>query len=157
MATLLGIKAAISDYNFQSQYQQSPIAREGGLIKRNWLRYYAPSDRPDKFSLVTQSWDTANNSGEFNDYSVCTTWGCFNDRFYLLDVLRRRLDYPDLRKTVIAQRKKHRPFKGRDRRQVFRHVIDSGSSLGRHLQHRAIQADSWQRQDHAPRCAVSEV
>ena len=26
-------------------------------------------------STAVQSWDTANKSGELNDYSVCTTWG----------------------------------------------------------------------------------
>ena len=35
-----------------------------------------------------QSWDTANKTGELNDYSVCTTWGLYDGNFYLLDVFR---------------------------------------------------------------------
>jgi predicted phage terminase large subunit-like protein len=38
-----------------------------------------------------------------NDYSVCTTWGRADKKLYLLDVLRKRLDYPDLKRAVKAQ------------------------------------------------------
>ena len=38
-----------------------------------------------------------------SDYSVCTTWGFHRDeqKWYLLDVFRQRLDYPDLKRAVI--------------------------------------------------------
>jgi hypothetical protein len=65
--TLQKIRETIGDYNFQSQYQQRPIPPEGGMIKREWLRYYEPEERPRRFPHILQSWDTANNSGEFND------------------------------------------------------------------------------------------
>ena len=32
LATLKQIQLAVGEYNFQSQYQQSPVSREGGLI-----------------------------------------------------------------------------------------------------------------------------
>jgi predicted phage terminase large subunit-like protein len=49
------------------------------------------------------SGDTARqaSSGEVNYYSVCTTWLTKGDDYYLLDVLRERLDYPHLRMRVI--------------------------------------------------------
>jgi predicted phage terminase large subunit-like protein len=50
-----------------------------------------------------QSWDTANKTGELNDYSVCTTWGYYDVYFYLLDVFRKRLNYPDLKRAVVDQ------------------------------------------------------
>jgi predicted phage terminase large subunit-like protein len=56
-----------------------------------------------------QSWDTANTSGEFSDYSVCTTWGVLNGQYYLLDVFRRRLQYPDLRRAVKELASQHSP------------------------------------------------
>ena len=52
---------------------------------------------------MLQSWDTANKSGELNDFSVCTTWGAANDCYYLLDVFRQRLNYPDLKRAVREQ------------------------------------------------------
>jgi phage terminase large subunit-like protein len=57
---------------------------------------------------VLQSWDTANKSGELNDYSVCTTWGASWDSYYLLCVFRRRLNYPDLKRAVLEQARQHR-------------------------------------------------
>jgi len=47
-----------------------------------------------------QSWDTAYKASDLNDFSVCTTWGVRNSRYYLLDVFRRRLNYPDLKRAV---------------------------------------------------------
>ena len=55
---------------------------------------------PQQFELVFQSWDTANKSSELSDYSVCTTWGMYKKQLYLLDVLRKRLDYPNLKRAV---------------------------------------------------------
>jgi predicted phage terminase large subunit-like protein len=81
------------------------------MIKRDWLRYYEPADLPERFSFVLQSWDTANKSGELNDFSVCTTWGLYDQRFYLLDVFRKRVNYPDLKRAVVEQWKRHNPTK----------------------------------------------
>ena len=48
---------------------------------------------------MIQSWDTESEAGELNDYSVCTTWLKKGDGFYLLDVLRERLEYLSFLKT----------------------------------------------------------
>ena len=50
-----------------------------------------------------QSWDTANKATELSDYSVCTTWGINGKNLYLLGVLRRRLEYPALKRAVREQ------------------------------------------------------
>jgi predicted phage terminase large subunit-like protein len=98
--TLQQLRQQMGDYAFQSQYQQNPIPVGGAIVKTDWLRYCTPEELPSRFSTIIQSWDTANKSGQLNDYSVCTTWGSFNGQYYLLDVFRRRLDYPDLRRAV---------------------------------------------------------
>lgn len=95
------IRDAIGEYNFQSQYQQNPMSREGGLIKAEWIRYCEPGEWPKQFEYVLQSWDTACKSGERNDYSVCTTWGIHDGNFYLVDVFRKRLNFPDLKRAVL--------------------------------------------------------
>ena len=105
------IRENIGEYNFQSQYQQTPESREGGVVKRDWLQYYEPVERPDYFSFVLQSWDTAHKSEEMNDYSVCTTWGLANQKFYLLDVFRKRLTYPQLKYAVGDLYRGFRPTK----------------------------------------------
>jgi len=88
-------------FNFSAQYLQCPLPLEGEIIKWRWFRFCAkpPERTPDDF--VLQSWDTASKAGELNDYSVCTTWLVKGNQYYLLDVLRKKLDYPDLHATVI--------------------------------------------------------
>lgn len=46
-------------------------------------------------------------SGELNDFSVCTTWGVFDGHYYLLDVFRKRLNYPDLKRAVVELARQH--------------------------------------------------
>lgn len=87
-------------YSFAGQYQQSPVPFGGGMIKTEWLRYYELHQLPSRYEKIIQSWDTASKVGEINDYSVCTTWGVWNKDIYLLDVFRKRLNYPDLKRAV---------------------------------------------------------
>ena len=59
---------------------------------------------------VIQSWDTAIKVGASNDYSVCVTLLVGDQRnYYLVDVLRDRVLYHELKAQAIAQAKKHRP------------------------------------------------
>jgi predicted phage terminase large subunit-like protein len=88
------------EYNFGGQYQQSPSPLGGGMIKTHWFKTYTSAELPKEFEFVFQSWDTANKSSELSDYSVCTTWGVYENQLFLLHVLRKRLDYPDLRRVV---------------------------------------------------------
>ena len=108
VVTLRGIRQTIGEYNFASQYQQNPMPLGGAIVKAEWLKYYEPRALPSGFSCVLQSWDTANKSGELNDFSVCTTWGATGDTYYLLDVFRQRLNYPDLKRGVQQEASRHR-------------------------------------------------
>ena len=101
--TLDRIRRTIGEYNFAGQYQQSPAPLGGGLVKAEWFKCYAEKDRPESFGRIVQSWDTANKATELSDFSVCTTWGIKGKRLYLLSVLRKRLEYPDLKRAVREQ------------------------------------------------------
>jgi phage terminase large subunit-like protein len=100
------MRRRIGLYNFSSQYQQRPIPISGNLVKREWLRSYGPDDVPRRFTRVVQSWDTAAKTSELNDYSVCTTWGVERENYYLIDVFRRRLNYPDLKRAIVSHAKR---------------------------------------------------
>jgi predicted phage terminase large subunit-like protein len=100
LSTLDEIRRAIGEYNFAAQYQQRPAPLGGGLVKAAWFKSYRESDRPDPFERIVQSWDTANKASELNDFSVCTSWGVKGSHLYLLDVVRRRLEYPALKRAV---------------------------------------------------------
>jgi predicted phage terminase large subunit-like protein len=110
IATLNAIRDQITNYNFSAQYQQRPVPVEGRLVN--------PAHLKQRFNLalfqvgrndVYQSWDTAMKSGELNDYSVCTTWERSGHDLYLLDVFRRKLEYPELREAVMVLKARYKP------------------------------------------------
>jgi predicted phage terminase large subunit-like protein len=108
LETLIRLRNTLGEYNFAGQYQQSPAPLGGGIIKRAWFKSYTPADSPEKFERIFQSWDTANKASELNDFSVCTTWGLKEKKVYLLDVLRSRMEYPELKRAVRDQAPKHK-------------------------------------------------
>jgi len=105
---LARIREIQGEYTFAGQYQQSPAPLGGGMVKTSWFKTYPAVDCPKDFELILQSWDTANKSNELNDYSVCTTWGLRENHLYLLHVLRKRLDYPDLNRLVKEHAQVHK-------------------------------------------------
>lgn len=106
-ATLARLRETMTEYHFAGQYQQSPTPLGGGLVKREWLRSYDAEQQTGPYDQIVQSWDTANKPTEISDYSVCTTWGIKGKKSYLLDVLRKRLNYPDLKRAVREQAAVH--------------------------------------------------
>ena len=98
--TLDELKEQMGSYRFAAQYQQRPVPAEGGGVKLPWFKWY---DRPPKQltgDLIVQSWDTAICTGEDNDWSVCTTWLVRENYNFLLDVLRMKLEVPQLLKKI---------------------------------------------------------
>ena len=92
------IKQEVGSYAFGAHYQQCPVVYDNGLLSRDRLFYYYGV--PSGNMAILQSWDTAVGCGDSGDYSVCSTWGRVDDKFYLLDVFRCRLTYPELKKHV---------------------------------------------------------
>jgi predicted phage terminase large subunit-like protein len=111
LETYRRVREEIGEYNFQSQYQQNPLSREGGVIKKEWIKYCEPHEWPKQFEYILQSWDTASKNGEKNNYSVCTTWGIHDANFYVIDVFRKRLNFPDLKRAVLELFARHKPEK----------------------------------------------
>jgi predicted phage terminase large subunit-like protein len=88
---------------FAAQYLQAPVPPGGNMLKPEWLRSYDHPPTPQAGDEVVQTWDTAMKSGEANAYSVCLTFRVRNKAdYYLLDVFRDRLEFPELAKFVIA-------------------------------------------------------
>lgn len=91
------IREALGAYAFAAQYLQSPVPPEGTMIQPHWLlRYQTPPQ-----GRTIHSWDTAIKTGAANDYSVGTVWVCAEGNYYLMHLVRRRMDYPDLRRAVL--------------------------------------------------------
>src|SRR5215469_17911342 len=99
--------AEMTDYNFVAQYQQNPQPQSGIIVKREWLKFYSSDEKPDRFDQILQSWDTANKDTELANFSVCTTWGVKDRSLYLLDVFRRKMDFPELKRAISEMAKLH--------------------------------------------------
>jgi len=99
--------AGLGSYAAAGQLQQTPIPRSGGIVSLDWFGRY--DVLPEQYDKIIQSWDTASKGAEHNDPSVCTVWGVCANRYYLLDVYRDRIEYPQLKRMAIAMADKYAP------------------------------------------------
>lgn len=106
---LEALRRELGSDHFEAQYQQSPVPPGGAMLKREWFQYY--DILPDRVypAKVFQSWDTAVKNGAQNDFSVCTTWLRSEKKFYLLDLVRDRFEYPRLKETALKLAEKFKP------------------------------------------------
>lgn len=96
---LLELKNDLGSYWWAAMYQQRPTPEGGGIIKREWWKYYSVA--PAKIRQSFWSWDTASKTGEENDYSVGQLWAVCDNGYYLLKVVRDRMEYPDLKRAIV--------------------------------------------------------
>ena len=107
------VKASLPIRNWSAQYMQNPTSEEGAIIKREWWQKW--EGRIPKLKHVMQSYDTAFSKKETADYSAITTWGIFQpyedmgDALILLDAVRGKFDFPELKIVALDQYKYWEP------------------------------------------------
>lgn len=95
------IQQEIGSLNFSAQYLQHPVDIENGLIKQDWLKFYNHQDLPRINSLSRYlSIDCAQGVNPSNDFTAIISVA-FDGNYFVLDILKRKITYPELRKTVI--------------------------------------------------------
>lgn len=108
-------KIELGEYGYAGQHQQRPSPAEGGMFKRGWWqRYSLQAFRAIKFRRLAIFADTAQKAEERHDYSVFLLAGldALND-YYLLDLLRVRVEYPELLTTAVDFWRKQSAIYGR--------------------------------------------
>ena len=104
------VKATLPVAKWNAQWMQKPTSEEGALIKREWWRKWDKEYVPP-LQHVIQSYDTAFLKKETADFSAITTWGVFtpNDdsgpNLILLDCIKGRWEFPELRRRALANYK----------------------------------------------------
>ena len=93
-------KERLGTYGYAGQYLQRPVPEGGAIFKSSYFRLW-PEDKdrdiePPQAVRIVQSWDCAIKDSETNSYSVCTTWHELDDRFLLVHVWRKRVEFPEL-------------------------------------------------------------
>ena len=93
---------------------QRPTSEEGAIIKREWWRKWEHDYIPP-LQHVIQSYATAFMKKETADFSAITTWGIFfpdqdsGANLILLDVIKGRYEFPELRRKALEQYKYWNP------------------------------------------------
>ena len=105
---LLAVKASAGVAKWNAQYMQNPTSEEGAILKREWWKDWDKDYLPP-LEHVIQSYDTAFMKKETADYSAITTWGVFREnegdpeQLILLDAIKDRLEFPELRRVAKEQ------------------------------------------------------
>lgn len=111
---LLAKKAALDIRYWNAQYMQKPTSEEGALIKREWWQIWE-EDGPPPCEFTIMSLDAAQESNNRADYNALTTWGVFfneetnNYNIILLNAIKKRLEFPELKKLVLEEYKEWEP------------------------------------------------
>lgn len=106
-AELVSRKHAMGSRAFSAQFGQEPLPLEGSIIKSAWLRRW--ENLPRDFDNTVMALDAAAKTGISNDFSAIVVLGITESQFYVLDVWRQRVEYPDLLRAVVSKFAQHRP------------------------------------------------
>jgi predicted phage terminase large subunit-like protein len=111
---LLAKKASLDIRYWNAQYMQEPTSEEGALIKREWWQIWEKDDPPN-CDFIIMALDAAQEANTRADFNALTTWGVFfneetsNHNIILLNSIKKRLEYPDLKKLVLEEYKEWQP------------------------------------------------
>jgi predicted phage terminase large subunit-like protein len=95
------IREKVGPRTWQALYQGDPTPSDGVIWKRNWFDDASYTGAPPDLVSVITAWDTAVEEGQANDYTAwCRIGTDAFGRYWVLDVGRRRVDFPDLIRLV---------------------------------------------------------
>jgi predicted phage terminase large subunit-like protein len=100
-SVLLELKRQMGPIAFSAQYQQSPIPPDGTIIKRQWLTSYDHYPMLAKGDRVIMSWDIALSEEQKGDYYACVVLLQRKEVFFVMEVIRGRLRFDDLRRKIL--------------------------------------------------------
>jgi predicted phage terminase large subunit-like protein len=104
--TVTELERSLGSYASAGQLQQRPAPRGGGLFKETWWRFY---DTLPELAWRAIYVDTAQKTGNANDYSVMQCWGrAKTGQAYLIDQVRGKWEAPELLTHARAFWNKHR-------------------------------------------------
>jgi predicted phage terminase large subunit-like protein len=96
------IRSNVGGYDWQALYQQDPRLPEGNVFKRGWVTLVEKTD----VKQAVRFWDLAASSKKTADYSVGVKMAITPaKRWAVLDVVRMRAEWPEVRKAIIETAK----------------------------------------------------
>jgi len=99
-------RVGMGSWAFNGQYQQRPAPLDGGIIKRQWVRFYR--QLPEKFEFMVQSWDCTFSGGNDNDFVAGQVWARSSGKYFMLPY--RTYERLDFGPTMAAIKSCHAKF-----------------------------------------------
>jgi predicted phage terminase large subunit-like protein len=99
-------RVGMGSWAFNGQYLQTPAPLDGGIVKRQWVRFYR--QMPEKFEFMVQSWDCTFSGGQQNDFVAGQVWGRSGGKYFMLPY--RTYDRLDFGPTMAAIKACHAKF-----------------------------------------------
>lgn len=79
-------------------YQGKPVTEGGNIIHREWWQYY--DELPKQLPIMAISVDAAFK--DTGDFVAIEVWGKADNNYYLIDLLNRRMDFPETVRAIRA-------------------------------------------------------
>ena len=79
-------------------YMGRPTSAEGNIFKREWWKYY--NKLPDNIQLLGISVDATFKDSDTSDFVAIEVWGKLNGDYYLIDLIKRRMDFPETLRAI---------------------------------------------------------
>jgi len=109
-SVLDGLKRDMGAEAFNAQYLQAPVPAGGNMLKPEWLKWFECAPTRQSSDQVVLSVDTAAKATETSNYSAMLVFLVRNtNEFYLIDVVRKKLEFPDLLAAIEALITKYKP------------------------------------------------
>jgi len=101
MARKREISFDLGEKFFDKEYLNLPVQIVGGLIKKEWLKYYEEKDLPEGDDYI--GWDLAVGKNENEgDYAACVVFRLIKDgSYYIRHIYRGRIDFPTRLKKIL--------------------------------------------------------
>jgi predicted phage terminase large subunit-like protein len=111
---LLALKNELPNGKWMAQYMQQPTSEVSAIIKREWWQVWE-AESPPQCEHIIMSLDAAQEKSNRSDYNALLTWGVFkneetqNYNIILLNSIKQRLEFPDLKALVLEEYKEWNP------------------------------------------------
>lgn len=89
-------------------YQGRPTSEQGNIFQRHWWQFY--DTLPEHIPLKVISVDASFKGGEDNDYVAIEVWGKLGADYYLIDLIKKQMNFPDTVRAIRAMAETHPDF-----------------------------------------------
>ena len=121
--SMLAVKRSISPHLWNAQYMQHPTGKGSTIIPKEYIKRWPADKRLPDVEFLLHSYDPAFEQKESQDPTGFTKWGAFRPvgiidgkrydgsrlHFICLGSLKKRLDFPELKRMAISQYRVDKP------------------------------------------------